>query len=83
VRSELTNNDFTGTGGAVRPDEQVRSHHTNEIRRVTTAKLAEAVQVDAKAVERWIVAGRVPYRKHRYNVDGCRSRAAGLWRPPG
>lgn len=37
-------------------------------RRVTTVKLAEAVQVDAKTVERWIVAGRVPYRKHRYNV---------------
>jgi hypothetical protein len=37
-------------------------------RRVTTAKLAEAVQVDAKTVERWIVAGRVPYRKHRYDV---------------
>jgi hypothetical protein len=37
-------------------------------RQVTTAKLAEAVQVDAKTVERWIVAGRVPYRKHRYNV---------------
>jgi hypothetical protein len=37
-------------------------------RRTTTAKLAEAVQVDAKTVERWIVAGRVPYRKHRYNV---------------
>jgi len=37
-------------------------------RRVTTAKLAEAVQVDAKTVERWVIAGRVPYRKHRYNV---------------
>lgn len=37
-------------------------------RRVSTAKLAEAVQVDAKTVERWVVAGRVPYRKHRYNV---------------
>jgi hypothetical protein len=37
-------------------------------RRTTTAKLAEAVQVDAKTVERWIVAGRVPYRKHRYGV---------------
>ncbi len=35
---------------------------------MTTAKLAEAVQVDAKTVERWIVAGRVPYRKHRYTV---------------
>jgi hypothetical protein len=37
-------------------------------RRLNTAKLAEAVQVDAKTVERWIVAGRVPYRKHRYSV---------------
>lgn len=37
-------------------------------RRTTTAKLAEAVQVDAKTVERWIVAGRVPYRRHRYAV---------------
>jgi transcriptional regulator with XRE-family HTH domain len=37
-------------------------------RRITTAKLAEAVQVDAKTVERWIIAGRVPYRKHRYGV---------------
>src|SRR5579871_821411 len=37
-------------------------------RRVTTGKRAEAVQVDAKTVERWVVAGRVPYRKHRYNV---------------
>lgn len=37
-------------------------------RRITTAKLAEAVQVDAKTVERWIVAGRVPYRKHRFGV---------------
>jgi transcriptional regulator with XRE-family HTH domain len=37
-------------------------------RRVTVAKLADAVQVDAKTVERWIMAGRVPYRKHRYNV---------------
>jgi hypothetical protein len=37
--------------------------------RLTTAKLAEAVQVDAKTVERWIVAGRVPYRKHRYDVS--------------
>lgn len=34
----------------------------------TLAKLAEATQVDAKTVERWITKGRVPYRKHRYNV---------------
>jgi transcriptional regulator with XRE-family HTH domain len=37
-------------------------------RRVTPAKLAEALQVDPKTIERWIVAGRVPYRRHRYSV---------------
>jgi hypothetical protein len=37
-------------------------------RRVTPATLAEAVQVDPKTIERWIVAGRVPYRRHRYAV---------------
>ena len=34
----------------------------------TPDKLAEAVHVDAKTVERWITKGRVPYRKHRYDV---------------
>jgi transcriptional regulator with XRE-family HTH domain len=34
----------------------------------TPAKLAEAVQVDAKTVERWITKGRTPYRAHRYAV---------------
>ena len=34
----------------------------------TPAKLAEAVQVDAKTVERWITKDRVPYRKNRYDV---------------
>ena len=37
-------------------------------RRVTPAKLSEAVQVDPKTIERWILAGRVPYRRHRYAV---------------
>jgi transcriptional regulator with XRE-family HTH domain len=37
-------------------------------RGVTPDKLAEAVQVDGKTVERWITKGRVPYRKHRYEV---------------
>src|SRR6266700_348994 len=37
-------------------------------RQVTPAKLADAVQVDHKTIERWIVAGRVPYRRHRYAV---------------
>jgi|HubBroStandDraft_5_1064220.scaffolds.fasta_scaffold88615_3 transcriptional regulator with XRE-family HTH domain len=34
----------------------------------TLDKLAEAVHVDAKTVERWVTKGRVPYRKHRYDV---------------
>jgi transcriptional regulator with XRE-family HTH domain len=34
----------------------------------TLDKLAEAVQVDPKTVERWITKGRTPYRKHRYEV---------------
>jgi transcriptional regulator with XRE-family HTH domain len=37
-------------------------------RRMTPAKLSEAVQVDPKTIERWIIAGRVPYRRHRYAV---------------
>jgi transcriptional regulator with XRE-family HTH domain len=34
----------------------------------TPDKLAEAVSVDAKTVERWITKGRTPYRAHRYAV---------------
>jgi transcriptional regulator with XRE-family HTH domain len=34
----------------------------------TPDKLAEAVGVDAKTVERWITKGRTPYRSHRYAV---------------
>jgi len=34
----------------------------------TPAKLAEALQVDNKTVERWITRGRVPYRRHRHAV---------------
>ena len=34
----------------------------------TPDKLAEAVDVDAKTVERWITKGRSPYRSHRYAV---------------
>jgi transcriptional regulator with XRE-family HTH domain len=34
----------------------------------TPDQLAEAVHVDAKTVERWITKGRVPYRKHRFDV---------------
>ena len=34
----------------------------------TPDKLAEAVSVDPKTVERWITKGRTPYRGHRYAV---------------
>jgi transcriptional regulator with XRE-family HTH domain len=34
----------------------------------TPDKLAEAVRVDPKTVERWVTKGRVPYRAHRYAV---------------
>ncbi len=34
----------------------------------TPDKLAEAVDVDPKTVERWVTKGRTPYRSHRYAV---------------
>ena len=34
----------------------------------TLDKLAEAVHVDPKTVERWITTGRIPYRNHRFTV---------------
>jgi len=34
----------------------------------TPGKLAEAVNVDPKTVERWVTKGRIPYRAHRYAV---------------
>jgi transcriptional regulator with XRE-family HTH domain len=34
----------------------------------TPDQLAEHVQVDAKTVERWITRGRLPYRRHRFDV---------------
>jgi transcriptional regulator with XRE-family HTH domain len=48
------------------PNERLRALLLE--RRVTPAKLAEAMQVDAKTIERWIIAGRTPYRRHRYAV---------------
>jgi transcriptional regulator with XRE-family HTH domain len=48
------------------PNERLRALLLE--RRVTPAKLAEALEVDPKTIERWIVAGRVPYRRHRYAV---------------
>ena len=34
----------------------------------TLDKLADAIQVHAKTVERWITTGRIPYRSHRFAV---------------
>jgi transcriptional regulator with XRE-family HTH domain len=34
----------------------------------TPGQLADAAQVDAKTVERWITRGRIPYRRHRFEV---------------
>src|SRR6516164_2067313 len=34
----------------------------------TPDKLAEAVSVNPKTVERWVTKGRTPYRAHRYAV---------------
>ena len=34
----------------------------------TPDKLADAVSVDPKTVERWVTKGRTPYRAHRYAV---------------
>ncbi len=48
------------------PNERLRALLLE--RGVTPAKLADAVEVDPKTIERWIVAGRVPYRRHRYSV---------------
>ena len=48
------------------PNERLRALLLE--RGVTPAKLAEAVLVDAKTIERWIVKGRTPYRRHRYAV---------------
>src|SRR5215469_4863967 len=48
------------------PNERLRALLLE--RQVTPAKLAESVQVDPKTIERWIIAGRVPYRRHRYAV---------------
>ena len=56
--------DVPGMGGM--PNERLRALLLE--RRVTPAKLADALEVDPKTIERWIVAGRVPYRRHRYAV---------------
>lgn len=47
------------------PNERLRTALLE--RGLTPAGLAEALDVDPKTVERWI-AGRLPYRRHRYEV---------------
>ena len=47
---------------------------------VSTAEVAERVQVDPKTVERWITLGRTPYRTHRWTVANLLGVDAGyLW----
>ena len=47
---------------------------------VSAAEVAERVQVDPKTVERWITAGRTPYRAHRWAVAKLLDVDAGyLW----
>ena len=48
------------------PNERLRAAMLQ--RGVTPTKLAEHVGVDPKTVERWIVKGREPYRRHRYTI---------------
>lgn len=48
-----------------KPNERLRA--TLLERGITTLTLAEALSVDPKSVERWL-AGRQPYRRHRYAV---------------
>ena len=48
------------------PNERLRALQLE--RGETPDKLAEAVQVDPKTVERWVTKGRIPYRAHRYAV---------------
>lgn len=47
------------------PNERLRTAILEQ--GLTPTKLAEAIRVDPKSVERWI-SGRTPYRRHRYAV---------------
>lgn len=48
------------------PNERLRALLLE--RQVTPAALSEELRVDRKTIERWIMADRVPYRRHRYAV---------------
>jgi len=48
------------------PNERLRAALLQ--RGITPGKLAEHVGVDPKTVERWVVKGREPYRRHRYAI---------------
>src|SRR6266478_3272797 len=57
---------FTSCGPGEMRNERLRALLLE--RGKTPDQLAEAAQVDAKTVERWITRGRLPYRKHRFEV---------------
>src|SRR5215472_8965334 len=48
------------------PNERLRAAMLQ--RGITPDKLAEHIGVDPKTVERWIVKGREPYRRHRFAI---------------
>lgn len=49
-----------------KPNERLRS--ALFAKGMTIQQLAEAIDVSAKTVERWITQGKVPYRRHQYAV---------------
>ena len=57
---------FTSCGAGEMRNERLRALLLE--RGKTPDQLADAAQVDAKTVERWITKGRVPYRRHRFEV---------------
>ena len=56
----------TSDYGEPMPNERLRAALLE--RGITPVQLAEVLEVDPKSVERWISAGRLPYRRHRYAV---------------
>src|SRR6266702_4524271 len=57
---------FTSCGAGEMRNERLRALLLE--RGKTPDQLADAAQVDAKTVERWITKGRTPYRRHRFEV---------------
>jgi transcriptional regulator with XRE-family HTH domain len=77
VQDVFSGQDVPGDRVGRMPNERLRAKLLE--RGVTPVELAEAVGVDPKTVERWL-SGRVPYRRHRYEVASfLRVDEAYLW----